>query len=63
MQVFLVAYAVVSIAEIFSVGGFLTDRKIVVVSLSCYRHQLAIRFTVCADLKFVSGFPRYILAL
>ncbi|KAF8242271.1 hypothetical protein K440DRAFT_617709 [Wilcoxina mikolae CBS 423.85] len=30
MQVFLVAYAVVSIAEIFSVGGFLTDRKIIV---------------------------------
>ncbi|KAI5852207.1 chitin synthase III catalytic subunit [Tricharina praecox] len=27
MQIFLVAYAIVSIAEIFSVGGFLTDRK------------------------------------
>lgn len=31
MQIFLVSYAVVCIAEIFSVGGFLTDRHVLVV--------------------------------
>lgn len=34
MQIFLVAYTIVSIAEIFSVGGFLTDRARLVVRSS-----------------------------
>lgn len=34
MQVFLVGYMVVSLAEIFTVGGFLTNRTVLVV---CYR--------------------------
>lgn len=32
MQVLLVFYIIMSITEIFSVGGFLTNRKVLVVS-------------------------------
>ena len=32
MQILLVFYIIMSIAEIFSVGGFLTDRKVLIVS-------------------------------